>query len=139
MVKPANIRWYAALAAAGAGGPPTLGPLVYALAAGLYCLGRLSASPLPAAALCGVLAIGAAGLVPGATADLATLRAVTDVRTAYILDQKEQGIREVAAPVALPAATRFNPLWGDALTDLAQNPAGERNRTATFFPSLREI
>lgn len=116
-----------------------LGTLVYALAAGLYCLEQLSVSPLPVAALCGVLAVGAAGLVPGAAADLAALRAVTDGRTAYILAQKEQGIRQVTAPVALPAATRFNPLWGDALTDLAQNPAGERNRALALYYGVEAV
>lgn len=143
---PALWLWAGALACHGAMlASPTyplrsmLGPLVYALAAGLYCLEQLSVSPLPAAALCGVLAVGAAGLVPGAAADLAALRAVTDGRAAYILAQKEQGIRQVTAPVALPAATRFNPLWGDALTDLAQNPAGERNRALALYYGVETV
>lgn len=118
---------------------PMAAALAAVLAAGLYCLEQLSASPLPAAALCGVLAIGAVGLIPGAVADLAALRAVTDGRAAYILAQKEQGIREVTAPVALPAATRFNPLWGDSLTDLAQNPAGERNRALALYHGVEAV
>lgn len=64
---------------------------------------------------------------------------MTDGRAAYILVQKEQGTREAAAPVALPAATRFNPLWGDALTDLAQNPEGERNRALALYYGVEAV
>ena len=64
---------------------------------------------------------------------------VTDGRAAYILAQKEQGAREVTAPVALPAATRFNPLWGDSLTDLAQNPEGERNRALALYYGVEAV
>ena len=38
----------------------------------------------------------------------------------------------LTVPVA-SADTRFNPLWGDALSDLMQDPANERNRALALY------
>lgn len=108
--------------------------LVGALLASLNALaeGRL----LPV--LCALLGLCLTAELPEAAADLAALHTVTTGRAAYILEQRDQGNRDLIVPVAAPA-TRFNPLWGDALSDLMQDPNNERNRALALYYEVDTI
>lgn len=92
---------------------------------------------LPGAAALGALCC-ALGLlfvlsVRPAVSDLAALRSVTDRRARYLAQQRALGCTDVTVPVASAPATRFSPLWGDALSDLMQDPNNERNRALALY------
>lgn len=45
----------------------------------------------------------------------------------------------MTAPFAKSVTTRFNLLRGDFLTDLTQNPAGERNRALALYHGVEAV
>lgn len=110
-----------------------LGVLVFLAAAVLYCLARLCRPCLWLGLLCGALALAVVPQMPAGVEDLTVLRTVTDARAAYIARQRDAGVREVTVPIVPPAESRFHPLWGDALSDLMQNPTNERNVALAFY------
>lgn len=105
---------------------------IFTLAAFLACLNALNRRKLLLPLLCVLLGVSAAADFPEAAADLSRLYTVTEGRARYILEQRARGIRDITVPVA-SADTRFNPLWGDALSDLMQDPANERNRALALY------
>ena len=105
---------------------------IFTLTAFLACLNALDRRKLLLPLLCVLLGVSAAADFPGAAADLSRLCTVTEGRARYILEQRARGIRDITVPVA-SADTRFNPLWGDALSDLMQDPANERNRALALY------
>lgn len=109
--------------------------LVGALLASLEVLDR---QQLLLSILCALLGIAMFASLPQAIIDLATLHTVTTERADYILDQRRQGHEELTVPVAV-ACTHFNPLWGDALSDLMQDPANERNRALALYYDVSAI
>lgn len=110
-----------------------LGTLAFLAAAALYSVNRLARPQRWLAVLCCALALAAVPGLPAGVEDLTALRTLTDARAAYIAGQREAGVQEVTVPIVPPARTRFHPLWGDALSDLMQNPTNERNVAMAYY------
>lgn len=109
------------------------GTEIFLICALLSCLNRLDVRNLLLPVLCCLLGLAAAASLPPALSDLAQLHTLTETRGRYILEQRAQGDRVLTVPIAADAATRFNPLWGDGLSDLMQDPANERNRALALY------
>lgn len=108
------------------------GSEIFLIAALLACLNLLDAGKLLLPVLCIGLGAGLALRFPAAADDLYQLHELTQGRARYILEQRAQGNLDITVPIA-SADTRFNPLWGDGLSDLMQNPTNERNRALALY------
>lgn len=116
-----------------------LGTELYLVAALLYCLNRLP--HLGARAVCALglaMLVSFANTLPGAVGDLRAFDDLTAARGAFILTQRAAGETEVTVPIA-HAKTKFNPLWGDALSDLMQNPTNERNVALAYYYGVASV
>lgn len=110
-----------------------LGTMVFLLITVLYGVNTLSVQKYILPLSCIGLMIAVMLQLPAGMNDLLALRHLTDTRSAYIYDQLAAGNRDITIPIAQKAKTRFNPLWGDALSDLMQNPENERNVSLAFY------
>lgn len=108
------------------------GSEIFLIAALLACLNLPDGRKVLLPILCIGLGVGMAVSFPAAVRDLHQLHDLTRERARWILEQRAEGNRDVTVPVAA-ARTRFNPLWGDGLSDLMQNPTNERNRSLAFY------
>ena len=110
-----------------------LGTMVFLLLTVLYSVHTLRVKAPILSWSCVGLLIAVLLQLPADMGDLLALRHLTDTRSAYIDDQLAAGNRDITIPIAQAAKTRFHPLWGDALSDLMQNPENERNVSLAFY------
>lgn len=110
-----------------------LGTMVFLLITVLYSIHTLCIRKCVLSLICVGMLIAILLQLPAGMGDLLALRHLTDARSAYIDDQLAAGNRDITVPIAQAAKTRFHPLWGDALSDLMQNPENERNVSLAFY------
>lgn len=110
-----------------------LGTEVFLTAELLFCANRLFHRPRVPALICGALLLALAVQLPAGVTELMELRRNSDTRAAYIEDCRAAGQTELTVPILPAARTRFNLFWGDALSDLMQNPTNERNVALAYY------
>lgn len=116
-----------------------LGTVAFLAAAVLVCANRLVRRLRWPALACGVLALALTLQLPAGVAELAALRRNTDARAARIEQSRAAGETDLTVPILPAARTRFSPFWGDALSDLMQNPENERNVALAFYYGVDTI
>ena len=77
--------------------------------------------------------------LPAGVEELTALRRETDARAAYMEDCRAVGQTELTVPILPAAKTRFNLFWGDALSDLMQNPTNERNVALAYYYGVNQV
>lgn len=116
-----------------------LGTEVFLTAELLFCANRLFHRPRVPALVCGVLLLALAVQLPAGVEELTALRRETDARAAYMEDCRAAGQTELTVPILPAAKTRFNLFWGDALSDLMQNPTNERNVALAYYYGVNQV
>ena len=116
-----------------------LGSTVFLTAAVLVCANALARRRLWPALACGAMALCLAVQLSAALPELAALRRESDARAALLQSCRAAGQTEVTVPVLPAARTRFSPFWGDALSDLMQDPANERNVAMAYYFGVETV
>lgn len=77
--------------------------------------------------------------LPTGILDLYTLRQKNNLRDSYIRNCYTADKTDLIIPILPKAKTRFNLFWGDALSDLMQDPNNERNVALAYYYNVNTI
>ena len=116
-----------------------LGVVIFLSSTTLVCFNRLRLPSRWLICTCVLLFLVLSVQLPTGILDLYTLRQKNNLRDSYIRNCYTADKTDLIIPILPKAKTRFNLFWGDALSDLMQDPNNERNVALAYYYNVNTI
>ena len=116
-----------------------LGVVIFLSSTTLVCFNRLRLPSRWLICTCVLLFLVLSVQLPTGILDFYTLRQKNNLRDSYIRNCYTADKTDLIIPILPKAKTRFNLFWGDALSDLMQDPNNERNVALAYYYNVNTI